>query len=197
MGQGRGGGRRRRARRAGAATGGRPGSRRTWRRPGTAAVRRLRWRAIRSRPCCAADSNVGGYTDEDRKNAKLPSASRAGFAGSGAAPSGSAGRRGDPGREAARRDPRAGAGGVPEERPVSGLRARQERQVRAAAGATGQAERIDDGDRERRAGGRDRRHGRSHHRQEEERREEVPRAPVPPWAAWAGGNRHGTLQYRS
>ena len=50
---------------------------------------------------------------------------------------------------------------------------------------------------ERREGGRDRRHGRSHRRQEqEERREESPR-PAPPWAAWAGGNRHGTFQYRS
>ena len=62
---------------------------------------------------------------------------------------------------------------------------------------TGQAERIDDGDR------------RAAYRRAKlspwpippptRRRtaRKSPRAPVPPWAAWAGGNSHGTLQYRS
>ena len=71
----------------------------------------------------------------------------------------------------------------------------QERQVRAAPSATGQAERIHDGAVRRREAGRDRRHGRSDRRQgqEEEGREEVRAAAAPMGGMPAGGNRHGTF----
>ena len=45
-------------------------------------------------------------------------------------------------------------------------------------------------------GGRGGGHGRSDRRQERRTARKNPR-PALPWAAWAGGNRHGTLQYRS
>ena len=102
------------------------------------------WRrhlADRAVPVCrAADpiaallrraSNVGGYTDEDRKNAKLPLPPEQDSQVQVLLRPGPAGRCRDSGRKAARCDPRSGAGRLPEERPVPGLRARQERQVRS------------------------------------------------------------------
>ena len=88
----------------------------------------------------APRSERGRLYRRGSEECQTASASRAGFAGAGAASPGLAGGRRDSGGKAARRDPRAGAGGIPEERPVSGVCARQGRKIRAPAGATGQAE---------------------------------------------------------
>ena len=74
----------------------------------------------------------------------------------------------------------------------------QERQVRAAAGETGEAERIDDGDCERRAGGRGCRHGRSQpptRRRRTARRKSAARRRD--GRHGRGEIDHGTFQYRS
>ena len=120
-------------------------------------------------------ANVGGYTDEERKNAKLPLPPEQDSQVQVLLRPGLLADVEIQVEKIPERAARSGAGGLPEERPVPGVRARQRTASSKPRGTAGEAERIDDGAVSGVTAGRDCRHGRSHCRtRTEERREEIP-----------------------